>query len=877
MRKPAAFLLAIAAVAALDAGSVLPPPPIDQGAAGAWQKIRKLQTIASILHTTAHPDDEHSGMLTWASRGLGARTMLVTLNRGEAGDNAIGSELFDALGLIRTDELARAGQYYGLDGQYFTLVADYGFSKRLDEAFTEWDREALLRDLVRVIRLTRPLVVVSRWQGTARDGHGQHQAAGAITPPAVEAAADPARFPELEREGLRPWRVRKLYLGGAREDETWHVRVDPGAYDPVLGDSYQNLGRIGLSLQRSQTSGRLVTTSGPAPLYYTRAGAPPDAPREEGFFDGIDTSLPGLAGWAGPDAARVRPLLEAVAGEARAALEVFSFTNPAASTPALARGLAAARRARDEIPHADIRHELDVKIDQFQQALAAVLALDLTAIAMPADATEPSGRFAAFAPPVTLDPVTPGAKVAVRVTAAARGPVPLVVREAVIRGPSDTAVPVPALRNAQLASGSPVSDRVPLTIPADAPLTRPYFTRTSIAQTRYQVIDDAAVPRPFAPPAFTVTMTYEVDGVPAAITVPVTRREAQLPYGHVLRELEVLPPVSLRVSPSVLILPTGGTSTPLDVHVEALAHAAVGASGTLRLEAPAGWQVTPASAPFALTSAGARTRHTFTVTPPPAAAAGQYWLRASADSGGRRYTTGYQVIRHRDLPLRYLVREAQALVSAFDIARVPGVRVGYVMGVGDELPAALEQLGAEVTLLDREALTSGPLDRFDVIMTGTRAYAVRDDLRAHNARLLEWVQAGGRMIVLYNTPEFVPARHAPYPGELPDNAEEVSEQQAPVEILEPSHPFFTRPNRITAADFDGWIEQRGSKFFSSWDDRYTALVSSHDQDQLPQRGGWLTARYGRGTWTYMAYALHRQVPYGVPGAYRILANLVAGP
>lgn len=877
MRRPAAFLLVLAAVAAPGAWSIQPPLPIDQGAAGAWQKIRKLQTIASLLHTTAHPDDEHSGMLTWASRGLGARTMLVTLNRGEAGDNAIGAELFDALGLIRTDELARAGQYYGLDGQYFTLVADYGFSKRLDEAFAEWDREALLRDLVRVIRQTRPLVVVSRWQGTERDGHGQHQAAGAITPPAVEAAADPARFPELEREGLRPWRVRKLYLGGAREDETWHVRVDPGEYDPVLGESYQNLGRTGLSLQRSQTSGRLVTTSGPAPLYYTRAGAPAGAPREAGFFDGVDTTLVGIAEWAGADAARVRPLLEAVAAEAAAALDAFSFTNPAASAPQLVRGLAFARRARASIAHPDIRHELDVKIDQFEQALAGVLALDLTAIAMPADAPEPSGRFAAFAPPVVLDPVTPGAQVAVRVTAAVRGTVPVDIRDVVIEGPSDVAVRVTALDGKPLASLAPLSERLPVAIPADAPLTRPYFTRTSIAQTRYEVVDDSAVLRPFAPPAFSATMTYEVDGVTASISVPVVRREAQLPYGYALRELEVLPPVSLSVSPSVLILPAGGTPAPLEVRVETLAHAADGASGTLRLDVPAGWHVTPASAPLALTSAGARARQVFTVTPASAPAAGQYRLQASAESGGRRYTTGYQVIRHRDLPVRYLVRDAQTLVSAFAITRVPGIRVGYVMGVGDELPAALEQIGADVTLLDREALASGPLDRFDVIMTGTRAYAVRDDLRASTARLLDWVQAGGRMVVLYNTPEFVPSQSAPYPGDLPNNAEEVSEQQAPVEILEPAHPFFTRPNRITAADFDGWIEQRGSKFFSSWDDRYTALVSSHDQGQAPQRGGWLTARYGKGTWTYMAYALHRQVPYGVPGAYRILANLVAGP
>jgi len=245
--------------------------------------------------------------------------------------------------------------------------------------------------------------------------------------------------------------------------------------------------------------------------------------------------------------------------------------------------------------------------------------------------------------------------------------------------------------------------------------------------------------------------------------------------------------------------------------------------------------------------------------------------------GERTYATGYQVIRHRDLPLRYLVRDASAIVAPVEVAARPGLRVGYVMGVGDEVPAAIAQLGASVTLLDRDALATGDLARFHTIVTGTRAYAVRDDLRAHNRRLLEWARGGGNMVVLYNTPEFVPEQFAPYDGSLPGNAEEVSEQAAPVRILAPDHALLTSPNRITAADFDGWIEQRGSKFFAEWDRRYTPLLSSHDQGQAPQEGGWLTAAYGKGRWTYMAYALHRQVPYGVAGAYRILENLITPP
>lgn len=868
------LLLPLLAAVTLGASPSLPPIALDQGAAGAWQRLLKLQTTASLLHTTAHPDDEHSGLLTLASRGRGVRTALVTLNRGEAGDNAIGAELFDALGLIRTDELARAGQYYGLDEQYFTGVADYGFSKRMTEAFSEWDREALLRDLVRVIRRSRPLVVVSRWQGSARDGHGQHQAAGAITPPAVEAAGDPARFPELALEGLRPWRVPKLYLGGARENETWHVRADAGAYDPVLGDSYQNVGRFGLSLQRSQTSGRYNPAAGAAPLYYTRAGAPAGSPRERDLFDGLDTSLPGafrLSGVTPPIGAVDR--LMAIEREARGARDAFSWTDPSAAVPALARGLAATRRAREAIADPEVRFLLDVKERQFADAVAAALGLQVAATAQPAGLSDPTGPFAAFAPPPTLDAVTPGQTVDVRLVVASRGRTPVSVTAAELRGPSNLRVAIDRAAGT-LAADTPLAVRASLTVPADAAPTRPYFARASIGETRYAVVDPAGVSRPFAPAAFTASVSLTVDGVPMSVDVPLMRREAQLPYGYAMRELEVLPPVALEMTPGVLVVPTDGRPHTLDVQVDAMTYAGGGASGDIRLEAPAGWTVAPPSHAFALGAAGARTRVSFAVRTP-ALPAGRHALTAVAVSGGRTYTTGYQIIRHRDLPLRYLVRDARALVSAMDVKTSPGVRVGYVMGVGDELPAAIAQLGARVTLLDRETLASGDLSRFDTIVTGTRAYAVRDDLRAHNRRLLDWVRAGGNMVVLYNTPEFDPDTFAPFGGELPNNAEEVSEQTAAVELLAPAHRLFTAPNRIAAADFDGWIEQRGSKFFTSWDPQYTPLASSHDEGQAPQRGGWLTATVGKGRWTYMAYALHRQVPYGVPGAYRILANLIS--
>src|SRR5213594_1353820 len=278
--------IATLAVAASD------PLPQDRGAAGTWQKLLKLRTIASVMHTTAHPDDEHGGVLAMLSRGQGARLALLTLNRGESGDNAIGSELFDALGLIRTEELRVADRYYGVDTQYFTTVIDYGFSKRLEETLDKWGRENVLRDAVAIIRMNRPFVIISRFQGNRRDGHGNHQTAGLVTQEAFKAAADPKMFPEQLSAGLRPWQALKLYMGGVREDEDWNLRIDTGQYDPLLGDSYQSFSRIGLSFQRSQNSGRMTTQSGPSVSYYKRIASLVAAPaKEKSYFDGIDTSI----------------------------------------------------------------------------------------------------------------------------------------------------------------------------------------------------------------------------------------------------------------------------------------------------------------------------------------------------------------------------------------------------------------------------------------------------------------------------------------------------------------------------------------------------------------------------------------------------------
>ena len=893
----------------------------DRGASGAWHRIRKLATTASILHITAHPDDEHSGMLTLASRAWGARTALLSLNRGEGGANAIGPELFDALGLIRTRELVLSGRYYGLDDLYFTTAVDYGYSKSVEEAFRSWDREAVLEDMVRVIRLNRPLAVVSRFHGSRRDGHGHHHAAGLLTPEAVGAAADPARFPDqIEREGLRPWRVLRVFRGGLRVDEPHDVVVDADVYSASLGTSYQGWASLGLSLQRSQTSGRMRGDGGRV-YRYERLGIgdfPPHHNQNAGFvghfgpevadnvpahdfFAGMDTSLPALLALlddaAPPGIAQalseIQALIEDVA-------DGFDFTAPEKSVPDLVRGYGLLKDVIDQATP-EVAFHLRVKQRQFEDAIMAAAGVEVTA------ELESEAGGAVLVP-------GEGAEVAVRV----RSTVPDWVRVETVRlvpGPSGLMTEVvidydrasnadaPAQAAGQVTRMTEVINRpyhvsvVPNGAHADS-----YFTRSGPAETHYEVDDSADLHLPWRRPQAHAVVGLQVLGRHLTRTVAITGSVSRLPYGSLARRVEVLPVFSVSLTPRVRVVAresgregdggprAGEAGRPRGIdsrdrgggagEIQVLVHMEANhpdLSAEAELELPAGWTAMPTSVRHDFRSRGEVAEALFTLLPP-AEWSGDAVVEAVARTAVNgipgEYRTGFQTIDHRDLPLARLSLSARTTIRPVDVASLDGLSVGYAMGVGDEVPAAIEALGASVRLLGEGDLAHGDLEAFDAIVIGTRAYAVRRDLVENNHRLIDYARGGGNLVVLYQTQEFVPDEMAPWPASLPRGAEEVSEEDAPVTLLEPDHALLATPNRITEADFDGWLEQRGSKFFAQWDEAYMPLVETHDTGQEPQRGVWLTAEVGTGRYSYVALALHRQLPYGVPGAYRILSNLL---
>ena len=414
-----------------------------------------------------------------------------------------------------------------------------------------------------------------------------------------------------------------------------------------------------------------------------------------------------------------------------------------------------------------------------------------------------------------------------------------------------------------------------VTVADSAPIsTKPYFSRAAFTENRYTLSDPSSFGRPFNPPPLVAVIRYAVGGVPVEMTEVVKRREPNLPYGDVVRELRTVPRIGVSVSPTSAVVPMSSVTKAVDLDVALVHNGDAPTSGQLALTLPAGWASAPAQHAFAFQRPGERSSYRFRVTAKAIDAQARE-IVAVATANGRQYREGYELIEPRDLEARYLYRPSTTMVRGVNVNVVPNLKVGYVMGIGDQVPVGLQQLGATVTLLNERDLATANLAGYDTIMTGTRAYAVREDLKTFNKRLLDYVRGGGNLIVLYNTFELVPNQFAPYPGELLGSAEEVSEEDSPITILSPAGQAFTWPNKITLADFDGWVEQRGSKFWSSWDKAYTPMISTFDRGQKPQSGGWLTAKVGKGTYTYFAYALHRQLPYGVPGAFRITANLLA--
>jgi len=897
------LVLAIGLALALPAqtrGQARPALEYD-GAIATGLALRRLGNTARLLHIAAHPDDENTALLVPLALGHGADAAYLSLTRGEGGQNSLGPDLGPALGLIRTEELLAARRIDGA-GQFFTRAVDFGFSKNAEETFTHWPRDSVLADMVAVIRRYRPDVVVSVWSGTRHDGHGHHEASGLLAREAVLAAADPERFPEQIAAGLRPHEVARTYWSARFGTDGPDVELNTGEFDPLLGRSYHQIAMASRSRHRSQDMGARQAPGprrtefdriDPAdpPAVVLRSGGGPGrqlegAPqRNSSLFAGVDTLLSQRAGGMADGVVEALREYERRVSQIRRAFDPEAPWRTVAPLTQAHRQLERAHRQLEAAgAGADaLRQHLRDEQADLDAALLAVSGVELL--------VESDEEL-----------VVPGQTFELRLSTWNGGPDPVVVgmEAGVPHGWSSRSAGDMAGDERTVPPGELLTATFRVEVPDDAPLTSPYFLGPTSGDARGDLSswpdDDDVRGLPFAPDAvrgrFSVGFTASGDvsgGAPGREGVSTADAHGLDPIvverparwvgvdprrGEYRRPVRVVPRAAVYAAPELMIVPVGGERSTVPVSAVVRNQASDGTMGTLRAVVPTGWTVVPQDFPVTLAEPGEERRFRFEATPPADLVPGEQEIRIELRTADGSYELGYARIDYPHIDPHHLYRPAVVRVRALDVA-VADVRVGYVPGVPDGVPEALDQLGVEWVSLDEAALVGADLSQFDVIITGTRAYEVRPDLVARNDRLLDWARDGGTLIVQYNKYPALEGSYAPWPVTISRPHGRVTDESAPVTVLEPDHPIFNTPNPIGPEAWEGWVQERGLYFWDTWEGPLRPLLAMSDPGEDPLEGSLLVAPLGDGTYVYSALALFRQLPEGVPGAWRLLANLVS--
>jgi LmbE family N-acetylglucosaminyl deacetylase len=819
-----------------SAPATLPPAAIAQ-------ELRSLRTVATVLHVGAHPDDENTELITYLARGRGVRAAYLSLTRGDGGQNELGRDFDEKLGLLRTHELLAARQL-DTGRQFFTRAIDFGYSKTPAETLAFWDKEQVLGDVVRVIRQFRPDVIVTRFPiPPGSGGHGHHTASGMLAVEAFKLAGDPKAYPEQLAQGLTPWQPTRVlwnvfrFGGGANAPlplDGPTFSQDIAGTDTTTGQEFGQIAALSRSQHKTQGLGgfALRPRTGPnGQTFLLLAGAP----ATNDLLDGIDTTWKRYPHGEEIDAA----LAQIIAG--------FKPADPGAAAPALLEQ----RTKLAALPRDPV---IDDKRAQLDRILASCLGITVeTTVAQPEFTPgEPLEIRYDLIFPQTWQPRSHDIEIK-HVDSYARG-------ADLVRQPGGVAT------NNGLWH---VSESLRGVLPLHTPITQPYWLREPGGAGIARVSDPQLIGRPVNPSVVSVTHVFKIGDQQLEITdepVCVTRDE----QGERRRRLDIIPPVSLTFSADVFYVAPGSSK---EVSVEI--SAARPGGGTVRLKAPAGWSVAPAEKPFVFERVGEKSTLTFTVTSPSTGGAGE--LTAAADLGGRVYSNKRIELRYAHLPPLLLQPPASVRVSSFDLT-VRGKTIGYLPGAGDYVAECLEQMGYNVRRLAGADLTPEKLAGLDAVVIGVRAFNERTDLKENLPGLFAWIEQGGTVIAQYNRPNgLATPTLAPYALSIEGPAPQlrVTDERAAVTSLV-EHPALMVPNRLGATDWDGWVQERGAYFPSKWDEtHFTPLLAMSDAGEAPLKSSVLVARHGKGHYVYTGLAFFRQLPAGVPGAWRLFANLVS--
>ncbi|MEJ2580849.1 MAG: PIG-L family deacetylase [Acidobacteriota bacterium] len=783
--------------------------------------LEKLNVLGSVLYIAAHPDDENTAALAYFSKGRKLRTAYLSLTRGDGGQNLIGSERGAEIGIIRTQELLAAR---GVDGaeQYFTRAVDFGYSKTPEETLAFWGKEAVLADVVWVIRSYRPDVIVTRFPFDRPSGHGHHTSSALLAREAFHAAGDPQRFPE-QLGHVEPWQTKRLFWNGWRlseEEQEEAVRVDVGEFAPLLGASYSEIAATSRSMHKSQGFGA-AGRRGTRYEYFKRVEG---SPTENDLLSGIDTSWSRVPGGTG------------VGVKLNEIEESFDPRDPARSLPQLLE-------AYSEMRSLEPTDWVEVKQKELLRLIQACAGLWIEAI---------STDFAA----------APGDVVTVNTTLVNRSEFPFRLKSISFGDLGSSSV-----QDVVLENNGPHTVESTVQIPPGFPTSQPYWLRTRPKKALFSVSDQSLIGTAENAPSLQVKIALEVQAEDLQFLVPVYYRWTDRVDGESYRLFEVRPKVTVEIEDGVRVF---ADTSQQEIRVRVKAHSS-GVEGTLQLSGDSDWRVVPESIPFSLLEKFDEAEFSFEVTPPDHA--GNAIFLATADVAGTEYSRSLVSIAHPHIKRQVYFPESTLKMVKLDVDR-RGNMIGYIMGSGDEVVESLQHLGYDVTLLSDEELESGDLGRFDAIVAGIRAYNTRERLAVVQPRLLQYVEDGGTLIVQYNVSRGLVTKDiGPYPFTI--GRDRVCEENAPVTILVPDHVLMNFPNTITAEDFDGWVQERGLYYATQWDGKYETVLASHDAGEPDTAGGLVFTRFGEGIFIYSGISWFRQLPAGVPGAYRLFANMIA--
>ncbi len=783
--------------------------------------LQKLNVLGSVLYIAAHPDDENTAALAYFSKGQKLRTAYLSLTRGDGGQNLIGPEKGAEIGIIRTQELLAAREIDGGE-QYFTRAIDYGYSKTMEETLSFWGKEAVLSDIVWIIRTFRPDIVITRFPADSTSGHGHHSASGLLVKEAFRAAADPQKYPE-QLEQVEPWQAKRLFWNSWRpnpQDIEKAVKIDVGEFNPLLGTSYSEIAARSRSMHKSQGFGSAGRRGARYDYFQLIDGTPLD----KGLFEGIDTSWARIAGGR-----KLGVILKEIADN-------FDPQDPTRSLPKLLDAYTMLNALEESV-------WTRLKEKELLSAIQSCAGLWMEAI---------SADFSA----------SPGDEILVTTTLVNRSDLPFQVQGISFPEITDVSVDDTVLEN-----NIPVNFETSLRIPSDFPISQPFWLKDESESALFSVSEQTRIDMAENEPSIQAKVRLLCRENFLEFLVPVLYRWTDRAQGELYRPFEIRPHVMLQLEDRVRVF---ADNRGQEIRVRIKANSP-DLQGSLRIQGPSKWRVIPESIPFTIAAKYEEAEVSFQISPPEGA--DEAVLSAEAEIAGKIFDRSLVEIAHSHIKRQVYFPESRLKVVKLDIKR-SGQRIGYIMGSGDLVPEGLRNLGYEVILLSDEDLESAELGSFDAIIAGIRAYNTRERIKTFQPRFLRYVHAGGTMIVQYNVSRgLLTESLGPYPISL--GRDRVSEENAPVTFLAPDHVLLNFPNKITQKDFEGWEQERGLYFASQWDEKYDTVLASHDLHESEKAGGLLYARYGKGVFIYTGFSWFRQLPAGVPGAYRLFANLIS--